>query len=859
MKTAFVFSGILSFGTLMSSPTTLEINTGWKFRQARLTNWYDATVPGTVHTDLLNNGIIEDPYFKLNERGLQWIDKEDWVYSCTFDIPDEVFSKKNVRLNFKGLDTYADVYLNDTEILDADNMFREWNIDVKNIIKKSDNELKIFFHSPIKMDIPKWDSLPFQYEASNDQSENGGVFNKKVSVFARKAGYHYGWDWGPRLVTSGIWRPILLEAWGEQKIENIFYLQEKVTKKSAEVITIVEILSDTEDTNAIIKVEDAENGKTLGQTVTTLKKGLNKISIKFIIKNPELWWSNGLGNAHLYQFRTSLALGSSVIDAQVTKIGLRSLKLITQPDKDGETFYFELNGVPVFAKGANYIPNDNFLPRVTKKIYEKSVLDAVNANMNMLRVWGGGIYEDDYFYELCDQFGIMVWQDFMFACSLYPFEGKFKENVKQEAIDNVRRLRNHASIALWCGNNECNEAWFGWGWKSSYEKQNPSYSSTIWTQFCNQYDVVLPEIVSEHMPGTAYRPSSPFSVKNEKSNRHTGDNHYWSVWHAKAPINDYNTVKSRFFSEYGFQSFPELISVKQYNPDEKDWDIYSEVMMAHQRGGNFANNRIKDYLLEGYPVPKNFESFLYMNLILQGDAIKTAIEAHRRDMPYCMGSVYWQHNDCWPVASWSSRDYYGRWKAQHYFAREAFKNILVSAVELNNMFNVYVVSDKLNEIKASLNIQLLNLDGTVLKDLELSLKIKANSSKKVWSIAATEFLKNNKRQDLVVVLTLKTSTDEVFTNNYFMEQQKNMNFYHPTISYKIEPVDNGYEITLNSDKFARGVYLSAPDINCFFDKNFFDLTPKKTVTVKALTNLSLENFQDNLKILSITDAYNKNN
>lgn len=375
-------------------------------------------------------------------------------------------------------------------------------------------------------------------------------------------------------------------------------------------------------------------------------------------------------------------------------IGLRSLKLISEKDKYGKSLYFELNGHKVFMKGANLVPCDNFLPRVTDSIYEKTVADARDVNMNMLRVWGGGIYEDDAFYKYCDKYGILVWQDFMFACSTYPADSAFLENVRQEAVYNVKRLRNHPCIAVWCGNNECQDIWFGWGGKKKmYEEQG--YADIIWEQFHNLFFGVLPEVVKQYAGGISYRPSSPFAFDDTPSDGINGDDHYWGVWHGREPIGNYNVKRARFFSEYGFQSFPEYESVKIYAPDKRDQYITSEVMMAHQRAGNYANKLIEEYIEKEYRKPADFESFLYVGMILQGDAIKTAIEAHRRDMPYCMGSLFWQHNDCWPVASWSSRDYYGRWKAQHYFAKNAFADILVSPLVADDTVTVHVVSDRL--------------------------------------------------------------------------------------------------------------------------------------------------------------------
>lgn len=855
IKHVLVFFALISCGIASATPLRKELNEGWKFRQARLNNWYTATVPGVVHTDLIDNNIIEDPFFRLNERGVQWVDKEDWIYETKFTLPAEMLDKQNIRLDFKGLDTYADVYLNEEKILSANNMFREWQVDIKDKIKKPENTLKIYFHSPLKIDIPKWDSLPYQYEAGNDQSENGGVFNKKVSVFARKAGYHYGWDWGPRLVTSGIWRPVAVEAWDNARIENIQIVQERVDRKTATIKVVAEILANKDMENISLNIRNEENGKILGTLQTSLKKGLNKITTGFTIRNPKLWWSNGLGLPNLYRFRTELTIDKQIADSRTETTGLRSLKLINKPDKDGKTFYFELNGVPVFAKGANYIPCDNFLPRVTKDIYEKTILDAVNANMNMLRIWGGGTYEDDYFYELCDKYGIMVWQDFMFACSVYPAEGELLENIRQEAIDNVRRLRNHPCIALWCGNNECLDAWFGWGWKRKYERQNPEYASKIWKQFTDQYYVVLPEVVKEHASGAPYRPSSPFADYESKSNDHDGDRHYWEVWHGEVPITNYNIERSRFFSEYGFQSFPEFQSVKKYAPRPEDWDITSEVMMSHQRGGAHANRLIETYLLNEYRKPKNFEAFLYMNQVLQGDAIKTAIEAHRRDMPYCMGTLFWQHNDCWPVASWSSRDYYGRWKAQHYFARDAFRDVLVSPIAKGDTLLVYAVSDHLTAKTMQLNITISTMEGKAIFNHHKSVRIPANTSTAIFTALLPELLSGTKKEDVTVYAELKDDKGNIYTNHYFLVKQKDMNFPRTVIQHSVRPIENGYEITLHSDKFARSVFMSIDGIDHFFENNYFNLMPGIPVSVKVQTALPISEFEAQLKMVSLSDTY----
>lgn len=832
-----------------------NLHEGWKFRQARLTNWYPATVPGVVHTDLLQNKIIEDPFFRLNERGLQWIDKEDWVYETCFTLAAGMMRKENMELVFEGLDTYADVYLNDECILKADNMFRCWSIPVRQYIREENNILKVYFHSPVKIDVPKWDALPYQYPASNDQSENGGLFNKKISIFARKAGYHYGWDWGPRLVTSGIWRPVYIRAWSDLRINDVFIEQKEVGAGRAVIAGHVELDADKDMNGVLVTITDEVTGRVLGEWQADLKRGTNRVTVDFVLHKPKLWWSNGLGEPFLYRFRTDIIAGGELLDSKTERVGIRSLKVVHQPDKDGHTFYIELNGRPVFAKGANYIPSDNFLPRVTPENYKRTILDAAGVNMNMLRVWGGGIYENDVFYDLCDEYGIMIWQDFMFACSMYPAEGALLDNIHQEAVDNVKRLRNHACIALWCGNNECQDAWLGWGWKCEIERQNKEYADKIWAQYRQQYHVTLPGVVREYAPGTFYWPSSPFAFEGEMSGTTDGDRHYWSVWHGKAPISDYDSEKSRFFSEYGFQSFPEFESVKRYAPYPEDWDIRSEVMMSHQRGGDHANGLIETYLLNEYKKPRDFRAFLYMNHVLQGDAIKTAIESHRRQMPYNMGTLFWQHNDCWPVASWASRDYYGRWKAQHYYVRKAYDDILISSVVEGDDLKVYAVSDRLENTSGQLQLQVCQFDGTVVHHWGKSVGISGNDSRVCFSAPLAKLLEGADRGTVYVRVDYTDKSGRVYHNNYCLGKQKDMDYPKVDLQTEVRSIEGGYEVMVSADKFARAVCLSVADNESVYSDNYFDVQPKSSVQVQVRTRLSAEAFNGSLRLTCLNNEF----
>lgn len=838
-----------------SGATVRNLHEGWRFKQVRLTNWYPATVPGVVHTDLLQNGVIEDPFYRLNERGLQWIDKEDWLYENRFIMGNDELAQENIELVFEGLDTYADVYINDSCVLKANNMFRRWAVDAKPYLHRGENLLQVYFHSPVKVDVPKWDALPYHYPASNDQSENGGLLDKKISVFARKAGYHYGWDWGPRLVTSGIWRPVYLRAWSGSRINDVFIEQKRVDPRCAVISGHVEILADQAIPNARVSITDEATGKLLGDKVVNLQSGINRVTVDFMMRNPRLWWSNGLGEPHLYQFRTRVEGADAVLDTKIERVGIRSLRVVHEPDSHGHTFYVELNGKPVFAKGANYIPQDNFLPRVTPEKYKQTILDAVNVNMNMLRVWGGGIYENDLFYDLCDEYGILVWQDFMFACSMYPAEGELLENIRMEAIDNVKRLRNHPCIALWCGNNECNDAWLDWGWKRKIEKEGKEYADKIWNQYLQQYHVTLPEVVSKYAPETFYWPSSPFAFEGDVSGATDGDRHYWEVWHGKRPISDYNVTKSRFFSEYGLQSFPELASVKRYAPLQEDWDIRSEVMMSHQRGGEHANGLIETYLLNEYKTPRDFSSFLYMNHVLQGDAIKTAMEAHRRQMPYNMGTLVWQHNDCWPVASWSSRDYYGRWKAQHYFTRKAFEDLLISPVVEEGEVRVYGVSDRLKATSGRLKVVLATFEGEELRQWNKEIRLQPGDSKVVLAMPFLDCLTDTVSINRYLHLTYTDKSGRIYVNNLFLGKQKTMAYPKVKLNADIRPMEGGFEVTVSADKFARAVCISIDDNHSVYSDNYFDVEPGKPVKVVVKTSLNEQTFRTSLKMECLNNSF----
>lgn len=808
----------------------------WTFAASGENEWLPAVVPGCVHSDLYRNNKIPDPYYGTNEHDLQWIDKQDWVYETTFSAPSELLHQENISLVFDGLDTYADVELNGERILSVDNMFRTWNVPVKTHLKDGENRLRILFRSPINEDLPKLEKLGYALPASNDQSELGGLGDKRVSIFARKAPYHYGWDWGPRFVTSGIWRAVRLEAWTGQRITDLFIRQNQVTASNAKLTAILTVESDRDFEGRLrISAEGIDIDRT-----EQIRRGENTIRFEFEVNDPKLWWSRGLGEAHLYTFTAEILEGESLSAKKSVRTGLRSAKLKREKDGAGASFYIELNGVPVFAKGANHIPNDNFETDVTRERYRYEIVSAAEANMNMLRVWGGGIYEENAFYELCDEYGIMVWQDFMFACSMYPGDEAFLESVRHEAEDNLLRLRNYPSIVLWCGNNEIDSAWAhyipdgGWGWKKDYTKEQ---QNSIWADYEAIFHRLLPTAISKMAPGAEYWPSSPLvSLSNdEKQHAHPGtsegDIHYWGVWHNSEPFENYNKYIGRFMSEYGFQSFPEHKSVLQYAPEDA-LQLDSEIMLAHQKNGR-GNFLIKEYMDKYLPEPKDFVSFLYMSQVLQAEAMKSAIEAHRRSMPYCMGTLYWQMNDSWPVASWSGIDYYGRWKALHYYARRSFRDLSVSIDGTNGEdLNFHILNDRLNIESASLRIQLLSFGGEVRSELVLPVEAKANSAEKVYSVKVSEILGEEIPERTVLLAELEQDGRVIDQRTHYFVPAREIELTTPNIrATRTDDGEGRTTIALETDVLAKQVWLTAEAEGVFTD-NYFDLVPGEKVFVE---------------------------
>ena len=823
------------------SRSVTKINSGWQFREVGKTDWHDATVPGCVHTDLLANKLIDDPFYRDNEKKQQWIEKKDWEYRTIFTVGPQTLERENVELVFEGLDTYANVYLNEQLVLKADNMFRTWRVNVKSALKAGDNTLRIIFRSPVNEILPVMAKLNYQLPAPNDQGE-------KTSPFTRKAPYHYGWDWGPRFVTSGVWRPVSLEAWERARVGDLQVVVKNISPDVAELTANVEIEAATAGL-ATILLENLTDKVTAGKQQIKLKPGTNQVAFNFTVSKPRLWWPNGLGAQPLYSFRARGIVNGRVTDEKITRTGLRQLELRQQQDEAGKSFMFVINGIPVFAKGGNWIPADSFPTRIDKEKYRFLIKSVRDSNMNMLRVWGGGIYEADEFYELCDEMGILVWQDFMFACSMYPANQEFLDNVRAEAIDNVKRLRNHPSIVLWAGNNEVETAWRNWGWRQNLP-------ASLWDDYLKIFHGVLQEVSAKYDPSRPYWPSSPHGgLADDPDSLRSGDVHFWRVWHASEPFSDYEKQTPRFMSEYGFQSFPNIETVKSYTVPS-DRDIESPIMLAHQRHPR-GNQLVREYMLRDYAQPKDFESFLYVSQVLQAEGIRIGAEHLRRIMPHNMGSLYWQINDCWPVASWSSIDYYGRWKALQYYARRFYNDLLISPTVQNNYLKLFVVSDRPKAVRAKIRVTLMDFNGATLKSFVRDVNVAPLTSRSYVDLRVAELLEGFDEKNVVVYCELEVNEKTVSNHDYFFAPFKELKVSNPTITSSVVRTRTGFSIKVSSDKFAKAVYLAVPEHDGFFSDNYFNLARGREMTVefRSRVPLSLEEFKQRLQIRSIIDAF----
>jgi beta-mannosidase len=860
-----IFSGLSAGGNLARGQETsaknavLNLDKGWQFRQVATgqnveNGWLPATVPGDVHLDLLANKKIPDPFYRDNEAKLQWIEKESWEYKLNFDVTPGMLSRSNVDLVFDGLDAASEVYLNGAQVLEANNMFRVWRVPAKAHLHAGKNELRVLFPSP--------DTAAEKVAATDPWQPKTKTAEK---TYIRKAAYEYGWDWGPIFVTSGIWRPTRLEAWDKVRISDFAIQQRDVSKEVAHIDAQVELEASSAGT-ATVSIEYTADGKPVTLTSkASLHAGHNVIDIPAEITQPRLWYPAGYGKQSLYEFTAQVSVGGQPVVERKVKTGLRSVVLHRERDKWGRSFEFVVNGIPVFAKGADVIPFDSFPNRVTTADYRRILESARDANMNMIRHWGGGYYETDEFYSICDELGIMIWQDFQFGNDWQPGLYSWKQNVKAEAEDQVRRLRNHPSVALWSGNNETEVA-IMWGGR---EKLPADVRYQMWQDYLTVFSGILNRVVARFNPETPYWPSSPSAdyetswptgavINYEKigENFETGDMHDWSVWHGRVPFSDYEKHHWRFVSEYGFQSFPEMRTVEAFTTPEDRASIFTPVMLAHQKNDE-GNSIIHDYLLKDYAEPKDFASFLYVSQVLQAEGIKIGAEYFRRSRPETMGSIFWQLNDCWPVASWSSIDYYGRWKALQYYARRFYAPVLVSPHVEDGSVKVYIVSDKTEIKPASLRVKLMDFDGKILLDETKAVDVTPLTSMVYldWPLKKLSDAGAADTSRVFVLAELSAGKEELSRNLTYVAPVKEIHLKPAALKVETTGANGVYKIRVSSPVLARSVYLAFGSLDVSVSDNYFDLLPGEAVEITAKSKATLEALKAELKAVSLTDAF----
>ncbi len=775
--------------------------------------------PCTMYGVLYDHKKIPDPFHGLNERELQYLADKDCAFESVIQADGEILARDHAELVFHGLDTICHIFLNGKLLAKTKNMHREYVFDVKHLLVPGENLLRLEFQSPTK------------YFAEHDRKHylfmNNGDTIPGASHL-RKAFYQSGWDWGPTLPDMGIFRPVELNANDVDRIEDVAVRQHHNHGKVAVELTV------STKHQADCEIYASFDGKRV-----LLKDGYGIIQVD----DPKLWWVRGYGEQPLYDLQIELVHKGQVIDCHKKQIGLRTLTVSTEKDPDGKgsEFCFVINGMKIFSMGANFIPMDNLLGRITCQRWEKLIQQALDANFNTLRVWGGGYYPDDAFYEECDKHGIIIWQDFMVACANIWLTSEMEAEFRQEAICNLKRLHHHASLGILAGNNEMEDGVFCWGSKDNLLVQQ---------DYLKLYEHLLPELCEAYAPETFYWPSSPSSGGGfaDTTNPAKGDTHYWEVWHGGVPFTVYRDKHFRFCSEYGFESFPSIKTIRSFC-EEKDRNAFSEVMENHQKCKS-GNAKILMYLADNYLYPSKFEDLVYASQLLQADAIKYGVEHFRRDRGYCMGSTYWQFNDCWPVASWSSVDSFGRYKALHYAAKKFYAPVAMGLFLERGKLTINVSNETMGDFHGEVRLALRKNDFTVLDAVEQPVFVKSLTSRDVLTYEVPEV---DKHESYLAVELYDENGNFIMRQVELLVPAKHFHWKKPTIQTSFRDTDEGVEITVSSDVFAKGVAIDFEDADCVLTDNFFALTDGSPYTVVARTMQTAEELREQLIVKTIYD------
>ncbi len=813
----------------------IDLSGEWKLIRVKNKESVPAQVPGDTHSALLDAGKIPDPYWADNELSLQWIGREDWIYRRSFNVSSEMLAGKSVFLNCEFFDTISEIRINGSKIGVTENMFVRYRFEARKVLRTGENTIEVLFRSAENAAVEASKKLKYPIPFGNNpvQSPNRNLI--------RKVQCHSGWDWGPCLMVAGIYGDIYLEACSDARIEHVC-CDQKHSKGLCEVKVNCEVFSpDGGKTEMNISLGSEKLVKTVD-----LKPGTNKIDGTVAVKNPKLWWPNGFGEQHLYDL--SVKVGSSEVKK---RLGLRRIELISEEDKIGLSMIFRVNGVDIFAKGADWIPCDALPQRQTREAMDYLLDSAVKVNMNMLRVWGGGQYEFDYFYDLCDEKGLMIWQDFMFACAMYPADDKFLDLVRQEAEYQVKRLRDHSCIALWCGNNE-NLGAFGW------YKECKDNRDRYLVDYDRLNEGVLGNTVRSLDPDRVFWPSSPCGGPGDYSNNFhndkRGDMHYWGVWHQGKSFDNFLKIFPRFCSEFGYQSFPSMDTVRTYAPEDQ-FNVTSPVMEHHQR--NFGgNSKIIEMFSRYFRLPEGFGNFVYLSQVMQGLAIKTAVEHWRRLRPDCMGTIYWQLNDNWPVCSWASLNYQGSWKLLNYMAKRFYADTIVNAIQDDEkkQVEIFMTNDSLKAKKAAVSIQVRDMSGKVTFEDDITASIPANSAKSLRKYDTAKL--TSKPDSHFMTLTMELD-GTVFRNEHFFCVWKKYDLPKSEIKIKTRAVKEGFEVKMEADRPAFYVGIFAEGVKGEFDDNCFTLIPgeARTLLFVPRQEVTTEEFKKSLLVKHLRQTY----
>lgn len=824
---------------------TCTLNGTWQLSAGhRSLESVDMQIPGTVLSGLLAAGKIKDPFYRTNEDATRALFWKDYVFTRTFDVDEELLAQQHIVLVCEGLDTLAEISINGTFLAKTDNMHRTWKFQAKKLLHPGKNEIQIVFRSVLRF----IEDYPYEAHKKINYIPCGSM---KGNQLLRKAHSMFGWDWGPQTIDAGIFRDIYLQGYSHARIEDIRIHQQHA--KNVSVQTSITLSESVPGQKLCVELSEDGADKPL-QTKLCKTNADGVAAVDFVIENPKLWWPNDYGDQPLYIVRTTLLdEDGTSLESITRRIGLRTLTISQEKDEWGNEFAFCVNGVKIFTRGGNYIPDDCLYTRITEKKLDYILESCRRAHFNCVRVWGGGYYPSDAFYDLCDEKGLIVWQDLMYACNVYDVTDAFAENCRQETYDNVRRLRHHASLGLWCGNNEIESAWDHWG---DFQKETPYLRA----DYIRLFEEVLPKAVQEADGETFYWHSSPSSggCFDNPDDANRGDTHYWDVWHGQKTFTDYRKYFFRFCSEFGFQSFPCAKTVNSFTLED-DRNIFSRVMESHQKN-NAANGKMLYYLSENLRYPKDLTHLLYASQVLQGMAIKYGVDHWRRNRGRCMGTLYWQINDDWPAPSWSSIDYFGRWKALHYMAQKFYAPHAVSMTLEDHRCHVYFSNESFETTEYSLTLSIRDLSGNVLETYETKGNSPAFSAIETAVVDICSW--EDQKDDVFLEAVIHTKDQKVLKDVETLVPYKYLNLKNPVISTEAEETNDAFILHISSDCFAPFVALDFDDADVIFSDNFFHLTDKtvQDIIVKKEDILqghfeNAEDFRKRLQILSLGTSY----